>query len=301
MSYDLDDRLHPDLVRLADRAPLAGHRLDDITTLARRRRTRRTVARATLGVAAVAAMGVSVFLVRHEPSSGTASDPNERPLIVIPTGSTPNITRPDALTLRLSDGQTLAFAVVGMPFYDGYRQFTTIDINGAGTGRVQPSDHDIALIPEPEVGGYNTVIYWTGLPATATRVELHGGDGTVVWQRPVHGIAAFPVSGHGADTLVALDVGGHAVAHASWDSTHLVSSSGPTPQSQNRHFSSLADPSSSSYGPIDATKLAGQTAEETLAHQAFADGIMESCLAHHGAQAWTECIRSTEAAVKAHP
>ena len=108
-----------------------------------------------------------------------------------------------------------------------------------------------------------------------------------------------PTTAHAPnDTLIAYDDAGNEVARATWSSTHLVSSNEGDDQVLHDNYSSLAEPAVGVYGPIDVTKIADLDRAATEAYTAYANATMFACLSTQGDAAWTECIQSTDAAVK---
>lgn len=299
MITDLEHRLHDHLDRAAGAAPASMLHLDTIDARAAQRRRHRSVARGALAVGAIVGLGAGVLAMRDsQPIQPAGSTPT--PLTRLSdTGLYTDLVKPGAVALLLADGRHLTFAITAMPFYDGYSQQTTIKYDGYSTGRAQPITADLPLIPEPELGGDDHVVYWTGIPASAATVELHLADGQVLSQQPVEGIAAFPVASHSNDdTLIALDAAGNEVARTSWMTVRLLGSGTTDGGVENHNWTSLGEPDN--YGPVDVSKISGLSQAEEDAYRKFADTTMRSCLSANGAASWTECIQSTDAAVKAY-
>lgn len=297
MSTDLESRLEEHLRHSAATAPAPMLRLTEIDARAAQRKRRRTVAKGAIGVAALVGIGVSMTTLRHVVSDDAVSA-TASPLTQVATARLyTDIVKPGAVTLQLADGQRLTFAITAMPFYDGYGQQSTIDYGRYTTGRAQPIAVDLPLIPEPELGGDDLVVYWTGLPATATTVELRQAGGGILTQQPLHGIAAFPVAQHSShDELVAFDARGTQVAAATWADVRLVGSGSTNGGAESHQYTSLAPPDN--YGTVDVTKLADLTQAEEEAYRTFGTDTMRACLTQHGGAAWTACVQSTDAAVK---
>jgi hypothetical protein len=307
MDTDLQDSLHRRLVRVAERSPEFSLQVSDITSTARRFESRRRAANIAVMAAMAVGMGFGASSLREvtsEEARGAAGA--ESPIVLAEQASQISkfVQRSDAITLILSDGQQMTFAIQGAPFYDGYRQHTCIHLDGptslqdATVCRTQSSDRELPLLPEPELGGFNTVRYWTDLPPTASKVEFLAPDGSMVWQRPIAGIAAVPINASSVyETFVAYDVNGAEVARTTWSSTHLVSSSGIDVDHQVSHFSSLAEPTD--YGTINVEAVADLTYEQAIAGESFANDTMVQCSAGREG-AWLTCIQSTDDSVRAY-
>ncbi|MEO6571291.1 MAG: hypothetical protein ABIO83_07050 [Ilumatobacteraceae bacterium] len=306
MSNHLDERLSEGLARSAMNAPVLGCEIADITTLVVKRRRRRANARGALTVVAFAAVVGGLVAIRstNDGVASTAGRPAvqvESPLTRLAEAPMPfgQVTKPGAIALELADGQHITFAITADVWYDGYGQQTTIQYDNYGTGFGQADDAEVPLIPESELGGTESLTFWTGLPASATRVEYFTVSGEGVWQTPVEGLAAFPATSHAADdTLIAYSIDGAEVARISWSATHLVSTGQSDGGPLHYNYSSLPEPTIDVYGPIDVTKIADLDGAETEAYMAFADAMMMSCLGANGDAAWTTCIQTTDAAVK---
>lgn len=302
MSNDLEHRLHDHLQHAADTAPAPMLQVADIDARVAQRRRRRTAVRGVMAVGVVVGLGAAVMAMRDPQSTGPAA-PTETPLTRLPNAaiSSAQPTKPGAIALELADGQRITFAIIGNAFYDGYAQQTVVQYATYWTGSTHPDDVELPLVPESELGGTESLTFWTGLPASATRVEYIPVTGDSAWQTPIDGFAAFPTAGHATnDTLIAYDSNGTEVARTTWSTTHLVSSNQGDDGVLHDNYSSLTEPTVDVYGPIDVTKIADLDRAATEAYTGFADATMLSCLSTNGAAAWTECIQSTDAAVKAY-
>ncbi len=305
MKTTLEERLSEGLARSATKAPALILAVGEVSTHVARRRRRRSNLRGALAVITIAA-GVGGLLAIRATRTGDASAPTsatnvESPLRHLPDAtirySTP--TKPGAIALELADGQHITFAITGSPFYDGYSQQSTIQYDTYATGRAQADNVDVPLIPEPALGGTETLAYWTGVPATATRVEYIPAAGKSVWQTPIAGITAFPTAAHNPnDTFIAYDNDGNELIRTTWATTHLVSSGNVDNGPMHFDYSSLSDPAVDVYGPIDVTKIADLDRAATEGYTTFANATMFGCLAANGDAAWTNCIGTTDAAVK---
>ncbi len=301
MSTELEHRLHDHFHHAAATAPVSMLQLTEIDARTAQRRRRRTVARGVMAVGVVVGLGAAVMAMRDPQSTGPAA-PTETPLTRLPNATIRSAqpTKPGAVALELADGQHITFAIVGSPFYDGYAQQTWVQYDTYSTGFTYP-DVDIPLIPAAELGGTESLIFWTGLPSSATRVEYLPVTGDVLWQAPVEGIAAFPATAHApADTMIAYDSAGNEVARTTWSTTHLLSSNQGDDGVLHHNYTSLTEPPVDISGPVDVTKIADLDRAATEAYTGFANATMYSCLSTNGDDAWTECIQSTDAAVKAY-
>jgi hypothetical protein len=302
MSTELDERLTERLARSAATAPVCMLQLEEIDARAAQRRRRRSAARGVVAVGVVVGLGAAVMAMRDPQSTGPAA-PTETPLRRLADAPIRSAqpTKPGAIALELADGQQITFAIIGNAFYDGYAQQTVVQYATYWTGSTYPDDVELPLVPAAELGGTESLTFWTGLPETVTRVEYLPVTGDSAWQTPVDGFAAFPATAHAPnDTLIAYDSAGNEVARATWSSTHLVSSNQGDDGVLHDNYSSLTEPTADVYGPIDVTKIADLDREATEAYTAYADATMLSCLSTNGAASWTECIQSTDAAVKAY-
>jgi hypothetical protein len=302
MSNDLEHRLHDHLHHTAATAPVSMLQLTEIDARTAQRRRRRTAARGVVAVGVVVGLGAAVLAMRDPQSAGPAA-PTETPLTRLANATIRSAqpTKPGAVALELADGQQITFAIIGNAFYDGYAQQTVVQYATYWMGSTYADDADLPLVPAAELGGTESLTFWTGLPSSATRVEYRPVNGEGLWQTPVDGFAAFPAANHAPeDTLIAYDNAGNEVARTTWSSTHLVGSNEGDDGVLHHNYSSLAEPSVDVYGPIDVTKIADLDRAATEAYTGFADATMLSCLSTNGGDAWTECIQSTDAAVKAY-
>lgn len=260
-----------------------------------------TAAAATVLVVGVGAAGVVLNARRDASSPPTASvaEPSESPLVRVDDVSlSTSIVKPGAVALQLADGQRLTFGVVGQPYFDGYAQAVTVKIGAASNGRFLPASADVVAGAEPELGGNDTVVFWTGLPASVARVEFQPAAGATTWQTPLDGVAAFPVASHAPDdTLIAYDAAGNEVQRISWSAAKVIGSSTTGGESKVSYdYSSITEPSA--VPEVDMAMLAGLTQFQEDEYRAFGNDTMRSCLAAKGDSAWTACIESTDAAVK---
>ncbi len=302
MSNDLEHRLHDHLHLTAVTAPASMLQLTEIDARAAQRRRRRTAARGAVAVGVVVGLGAAVMAMRDPQSTGPAA-PTEAPLTQVANATIRNgqPTKPGAVALELADGQRITFAIIGNAFYDGYAQETWVQYDTYSTGFAYADAVDLPLVPRSELGGTESLTFWTGLPASAARVEYLPVTGESLWQTPVDGFAAFPAASHAPDdTLVAYDVAGNEVARTTWSTTHLLSSNQGDDGILHDNYTSLTELTADVYGPIDVTKIADLDRAATEAYTGFADATMLSCLSTNGAASWTECIQSTDAAVKAY-
>ena len=273
----------------------------EFSTTAGNQRWMATAAAATVLVVGVGAVGVALNARRDasSPAAASVAGPEESPLVRLDdVYLSTSMVKPGALALQLADSQRLTFGVVGQPYFDGYAQAVTIQIGAASNSRFLPADADVTAGAEPELGGNDTVVFWTGLPASVARVEFHPATGATTWQTPVAGIAAFPVASHAPDdTLIGYDAAGHEVQRISWSAAKLIgtSSTGGDP-AVSSDYSSVSEPSA--VPDVDVTMLAGLTQLQEDAYRAYGNDTMRSCLAAQGDSAWTACIQSTDAAVK---
>lgn len=301
MSNDLEHRLHDHFHHAAATAPATFLQLTEIDARAAQRRRRRTAARGAMAVGVVVGLGAAVMAMRDPQSTGPAA-PTESLLARLPDATirTGEPTKPGAVALELADGQHITFAIVGSPYYDGYAQETRVQYATYSTGFAYP-DVDIPLIPVSELGGTESLTFWTGLPSSAARVEYLPVTGDILWQTPVDGIAAFPATAHAPDdTMIAYDSAGNEVARTTWATTHLLSSNELDDGVLHHNYTSLTESTVDVSGPVDVTKIADLDRAATEAYTRYANATMLSCLSTNGDDAWTECIQSTDAAVKAY-
>jgi hypothetical protein len=287
-----DEELHALLERTMHRVSESAPNME-FSTKSASRRWMSTAAAATLLVVGVGAAGFALR-TRHDPlSAPTASitGPVESPLVRLDDSSrSTSIVKPGAVVLQLADGQRVTF--------DGYGQVVGVKIGSEMNGRFMPASVDVIAGAQPELGGNNTVVYWTGLPTFVSRVEFQPAVGTSLWQTPVGGVAAFPVTSHAADdTLVAFDATGDEVQRISWSAARQTGSAttGDDP-SVSYFYSSITDPAVAP--EADMTLLAGLTQLQEDEYRAFGNATMRSCLAEQGDSAWQECIQSTDTLVR---
>ncbi len=302
MSTELEHRLHDHFHHAAATAPTTFLQLTEIDARAAQRSRRGTAARGAMAVGVVVGLGAAVMAIR-DPQSTAPAARTETPLTRLPDATIriAQPTKPGAIALELADGQRITFAIVGSPFYDGYAQQTRVQYDTYSTGSTYPDDLEIPLVPVPELGGTESLTFWTGLPSSATRVEYLPVTGEGLWQTPVEGFAAFPATAHAPDdTFIAYDSAGNEVARTTWSTTHLVSSNEGDDRVLHNNYSSLTEPTVDVYGPIDVTKIADLDRAATEAYMGYANATMFSCLSTNGDDAWTECIQSTDAAVKSY-
>ena len=303
MTTAIEEQLPQRLAEFAEGAPATIH-LASVTARVVERRRRRAAMRGTLVCLALAGMAAGLYAVQvsrpTDPSpAASVAGPLESPLVrVDEVHLLTSIVKPGSIALQLADGQRLTFGVVGQPYFDGYAQAVTIQIGAASNGRFLPAGANATAGAEPELGGNDTVVFWTGLPTSVSRVEFHPAAGATTWQIPVDGIAAFPVASHARDdTLIGYDAAGNEVQRISWSAAKLIgsTSTGDDPAVKS-DYSSVAD--QSAVPDVDVAMLAGLTQIQEDEYRAFGNDTMRSCLAAQGDSAWTACIESTDSAVK---
>jgi hypothetical protein len=303
----LEDRLAEQLLRLAEGSPPMAVELSKIDGRVHHRKRRRTQLRMAGGVGLIAVVGAGMFAIgtrrTEDPRSLEAAAETQTQRIESPLVNDPTVlmyspaVKPGALAFELADGQQLTFAIVGAPHFDGYRQYSCVAMDSETTCRVQPSDLDVSITSEDELGGDSHVAYWTHVPESTDIVEFFA-DGKISWQRPIGGIAAFPVASHRPDdTLVALDAAGNELARVSWSRTRSdgSSSTDDSGTQTNYFYTSLDSPT---IPDVDVSMIQNLTQAEEDAYRSFADDTMLACLEQDGADAWSACIQSTDAAVK---
>jgi hypothetical protein len=303
MTTAIEDQLQQRLAELADGAPVTMH-LAGITTRVVKRKRRRAAVRGTLVGLAFVGLPTSLYALqvsRPSDPSPTASvvGPVESPLVRVDEANLfTSIVKPGAIALQLADGQRLAFGVIGQPYFDGYAQIVTVQTGAASNGRFVPADADVTAGAQIELGGNDTVVFWTGLPASVTRVEFRPAVGGTTWQTPVDGIAAFPVASHWPDdTLIGFDATGNEVQRISWSAAKLTGLTTVGDDSTvMSDYSSVTEPPT--VPEVNIAMLTGLTQLQEDEYRAFGNDTMQSCLAGQGASAWTACIESTDAAVK---
>jgi hypothetical protein len=302
MTTAIEEQIRQRLAELADGAPVTMH-LTGITTRVVKRTRRRAVVRGTLVGLAFTGVATSLYALQvfrpSDPSSTVSvAGPVESPLVRLDKAFLSSIVKPGAIALQLPDGQRLAFGVVGQPYFDGYAQSVVVQIGAATNGRFVPASADVNAGAQTEFGGNDTVVFWTGLPASVSRVEFHPAYGGTTWQTPIAGIAAFPVASHSPDdTLIGYNAAGNEIQRISWSAAKL---SGSTTigddQTIMSDYSSVTEPAT--VPDVNIAMLAGLTQLQEDEYRAFGNDTMRSCLAVQGDSAWTACIESTDSAVK---
>jgi hypothetical protein len=302
MTTAIEEQIRQRLAELADDAPATMH-LTGITTRVGKRRRRRAAVRGTLVGLAFTGVAASLYALqvsRPADPSPTASvaGPLESRLVRLDKAYLSPVVKPGAIALQLSDGQRLAFGVVGQPYFDGYAQSVVVQIGAATNGRFVPATADVIAGAQSELGGNDTVVFWTGLPASVARVEFHPADGGSTWQTPIAGIAAFPVASHSPDdTLIGYNAADNEIQRISWSAAKL---SGSTTIGDDStilsDYSSITEPAT--VPDVNTAMLAGLTQLQEDEYRAFGNNTMRSCLAGQGDSAWTACIKSTDLAVK---
>lgn len=238
--------------------------------------------------AAVTSVGLvgAIYAVRDTRSAdpATAADAGsvaESPLVETAEDmSISSPVKPGALALQLSNGKHVTFAITGTEYWDGYAQQATIQFDGYAIGRIHEDAGEIDLIPVPEIGGNDDMVYWTGVPTDATRVELRTGDGTVRWQVPIDGITAFPITTHDqADVMVALDAAGNEVGRAAWADTVLIGAGDTDGVTKNLWSSNtLFD----TWHTDVASQFSNLTQRDEDEYRSFANNTMHQCLTDNG-------------------
>jgi hypothetical protein len=300
MTTAIEEQLRQRFAEMADGAPATMH-LIGITTRVVKRRRRRAAVRGTLAGLAFIGVATSLYALQvSRPASPTVSvaGPLESPLVRLDKAYLSPIVKPGAIALQLPDGQRLAFGVVGQPYFDGYAQSVVVQIGAATNGRFVPATADVNAGAQTELGGNDTVVFWTGLPASVARVEFHPADGGTTWQTPLAGIAAFPVASHSPDdTLIGYNAAGNEIQRISWSAAKLNGSTTIGDDSTvMSDYSSITEPAT--VPEVNIAMLAGLTQRQEDEYRAFGNDTMRSCLAVQGGSAWTACIESTDSAVK---
>ena len=196
-----------------------------------------------VGAASVGLFTTGVF--ENDVADGPAR--TEAPLTVVPAATgTYEVVRDDSIGLRLADGQMLSFGIGAYAYFDTYTAHSCMTLDRGGWCNTGTSAPDRPVSVEPELGGTDTVVYWTGVPADADLVEFHSIAG-VLWQHPVEGIAAFPAAAHApTDELIAYDASGVELGRVSWAGTRMTGSSEATDELgqvwTRTYFTSLPDP-----------------------------------------------------------
>jgi hypothetical protein len=302
MTTAIEEHIRQRLAELADGAPVTMH-LTGITARVVKRTRWRAVVRGTLvGLAFTGVVtslyALQVFRPADRSTTVSVAGPVESPLVRLDKAYLSSIVKPGAIALQLPNGQRLAFGVVGQPYFDGYAQSVVVQIGAATNGRLLPATADVTAGAQTELGGNDTVVFWTGLPASVTRVEFHPADGGSTWQTPIAGIAAFPVASHSPDdTLIGYNAAGSEIRRISWSAAKL---SGSTTIGDDStilsDYSSITEPAT--VPAVNIAMLAGLTQIQEDEYRAFGNDTMRSCLAGQGDSAWTACIESTDLAVK---
>jgi hypothetical protein len=297
LAHQLTDRLD----RIADSAPRTSVDLGHVVTGARRadrrRRAAGLVGSATLVVAAI---GGLALVQRASDDAVPADGPTviDAPVTAFePTTVMGGVIAPGAVGIELADTRRITFALVGMVFYDGYRDAYKIELGGHGVGMFveNSASFDRSEVFE-EVGALGDVVYWSGFSPDAVTVEYRATDGVTLRSQAVAGHAAFVVALRApGDELVALDASGAVVSSARWSETVLISSSGTDDTDQMNWYSSRPQPTD--YGPIDVEAIADLDGEENQEMERTGNQAMRACL--DGGTAWTACIQEADAAVKA--
>jgi hypothetical protein len=218
-----------------------------------------------------------------------------------------SVVRRDAVAWALPDGRRVIFAVASAPHFDRYGQSVCVMLQGLtpseieGSCRVYPSDREIPLFPEPELGGIDkpqlgsrsNVMYWTGLPESTATVTLFAADGSEALQRSSRGAVVFLVDSHSPnDTMVARDKNGTELARRTWSTAGIGNSGTTNGIVTSTYYTSLKD--DTDFGPIDLSKIADLTDEQNAAARTFANATMSRCITLQGDSAWLACLRSTD-------
>ncbi len=299
MTIELETRLEEHFRNIeVQRFDVASQRVA-IEDRARRRRHRRVALR-VVSVALIGFGATAVLMTRDHglpEDSAATNGAIGTPIVVSDEDQLyTDLVKPGALSFELADGTHLTFAITAAPFFDGYGQQTTVAYEGYATGRFQSDAAELPLIPEPELGGNDRIVFWTGIPTSANRVELRLDGGPTLTQRPIQGIAAFPVQQHSpGDTITAFAADGSIVATATWSQVRVVGTGSTNGGAIATDYSSLPPPAN--YGVVDVSRLEGLTQAQEDAYRAFGNDTMRACLSADGAN-WTACIQSTDAAVK---
>ncbi|MCW2750142.1 MAG: hypothetical protein JWR83_1252 [Aeromicrobium sp.] len=299
LEADLKDRLSRRAEEASTSLPL-----ENVTRRVAARRRHRAALRGTTAALALVAAAAGLYGLQASRSAdpvptATASVVAETPLVQLDdVFMFTSVVKPGAIALQLADGQRLTIGVVGEPYYDGYNQALTVQIGATSNGWFQPLGAEVSAATESMLGGNDGVVYWTALPSSVTRVELHLASGATTWQTPVAGVAAFPVAAHSPDdTLIAYDASGNEVQRIAWSATHLVGST-TTGNDPTVHSDYSTEHEAADVPQIDVSALANLTQDQEDGYRAFGDDTMRACLNTNGEAAWTSCIASTDVAVK---
>jgi hypothetical protein len=305
MTIDLEDRLYRELGGLARRADGLGEPVLDLPSVTARvgqRRRRRATARfAGLACCALLVVG-GLFAIRSGHGGGSAAaafDGAEEPLIELPDPApfdSFGVTRPESVIgVRLADGQTLRVFEAATPSGDGYVSERCVRI-----GDVSMCPVTTGTAREPVLGGTSTLSYWMNPPPATARVEFRTTNGTR-WQRPSRGVAAFTTTAHSpTDAFVAYDAEGIELEQAMWSTTSMATATATSSDGDGtQHTEDLYFPQQATQ-PEPPGVLPTMDDAQTTAYLAYADDTMRACLAADGDAAWTSCVQSTDAAVKAY-
>ena len=238
-------------------------------------------AAALVGVVAVAA------LIRTAPPSG-AVPPFQPPGINFAIASTaalapstPFVVEPNSVrSIAVPNHPTLSLYVAAQHLNGHVRQYRCLEAQGDGAGCAPEWTWD-----SPDVGQFSTVdnqvgtfdlFTWANVPATAAFVVWMDGP-TTYWQRPVDGVAAFPVTDHKVvpGVAIAYDVSGHELERAG--------SGVPAP--------TAVDPDGglrSNLKPVADQEL-----------QQLADTTINACLGDSTGRTWNDCLAIADSAVQA--
>jgi hypothetical protein len=197
--------------------------------------TRRRATRVALGAVAAASI-VALTAVAVRPSD-SADDPVQASTFVPDGAEVPmplvdaappadHVIKPGSLVSMTVDGQLFQQFVTAMQYAGEVRQMSC-QFERGGSGGCTPFDdavpQTISRTSSVDNGVHGTNFWmWTGVPSDVVFVQFHEGD-LVMWQRPVAGVASFPIADNGASPFaVGFDATGVQVARIDRDTPSTV-------------------------------------------------------------------------------
>lgn len=215
MSTAFEDRLRTLLADEAGRAPLAQQEWPGVPAAAPAHRRPGPLLAAAAAVALLVAGGLALRARSDGPATGDGTPTflrgEEYRLVAVdsPTLRTRTLVRAESVHAVLLPDLGVTVAAYEDAFTDGgLLRRHCFEVSNVGTGCTPLDGPNVGISwgPEPDGKGVAT---WTTLPPGTDVVQLVQTDGVVRWQRPVGGIAAFPVTGDDQPTLEAYDAEGN--------------------------------------------------------------------------------------------
>ncbi|MCU1399688.1 MAG: ccmG [Acidimicrobiales bacterium] len=300
MSNDLEQRFEREFAMIADGTPWSAGSTADVVRRVRRRRRRRHALRGATMVVVLATVA-SVAYIRSSPAAPLSTTTT----IVVPRGKQISIvegadppravmTEPgSARRVIVAGGQSIDLAVHADISNGVLVRSGCVEIDMTGICRDASADPSVPAIPL--VGGSDSLVFWSAIPAGTAFVQLHAGS-TTLWQIPIDGIAAFPgVEWHSLDEIVAYDASGEEIGRA--DLTQLVSF-GAVEVTADGHTSThdyyFSTNSRLASAPVDERWTALSDAQQQRQRR-IAETLMTNCIGDRFVTSsdWTSCMDSS--------